>query len=72
MCEIQSRRKSNKNVFIHFDNEEESFFGVKKLPIKDYDYAVKLCGRENPDFLFKVSKTTSERDIVESYHAIAF
>lgn len=72
MCEIINRRKSNKNVFIHFDNDDENFFGVKKIPIRDYNYAVRLCGRENPDFLFKVSKKTSERDIVESYNAVAF
>ena len=49
------------------------FAGVKKIPIKDYEYAVKLCnGIENPDFLFKVSKDTSDRDIVESYYAVAF
>lgn len=72
MCEIKHKRKSDRNVFIHFDNEEERFFGVKKIPISDYNYAVKLYGRENPDFLFKVSKKTSERDIVESYNAVAF
>ncbi|MGM9581377.1 MAG: hypothetical protein ACI3U2_09105 [Anaerovibrio sp.] len=73
MCEIKNRRKSNKNIFLHFHNEEEMFAGVKKIAIKDYNYAIKLCGgKENPDFLFKVSRNTSDRDIVESYYAVAF
>ena len=48
------------------------FLALKKIPISKYDYAVKLCGKENADFLYKVSKTTSDRDIAESFYAKAF
>lgn len=72
MCTIEGKRKSDKNIFLHFHNEDDMFFGVKKIPISKYDYAVKLCGKENADFLYKVSKTTSDRDIVESFYAKAF
>lgn len=73
MCKIINRRKSNKNIFLHFHNDEEMFAGIKKISINDYEYAIELCGgMENPDFLFKVSRDTSDRDIVESYYAVAF
>ncbi len=72
MCTIEGRRKSAKNVFLHFHNEEEAYFGIKKLNLGKYNYAVKLYGKENPDFLFKVSQDTSERDFVESYNAVSF
>ena len=72
MCTIEEKRKSNKNIFLHFHNEDDMFFGVKKIPISKYDYAVKLCGKENADFLYKVSKTTSDRDIAESLYAKDF
>ena len=72
MSTIEEKRKSNKNIFLHFHNEDDMFFGVKKIPISKYDYAVKLCGKENADFLYKVSKTTSDRDIAESFYAKAF
>ena len=72
MCMIEEKRKSNKNIFLHFHNEDDMFFGVKKIPISKYNYAVKLCGKENADFLYKVSKTTSDRDIAESFYAKAF
>ena len=72
MCTIEEKRKSNNNNFLHFHNEDDMFFGVKKIPISKYDYAVKLCGKENADFLYKVSKTTSDRDIAESFYAKAF
>ena len=73
MCKIINRRKSNKNIFLHFHNDEEMFAGIKKISINDYEYAIELYGgMENPDFLFKVSRETSDRDIAESYYAVAF
>lgn len=72
MCTIVNKRKSNKNVFIHFHNDEDMFAGIRKISIKKYMYALDLCGGENPDFLFEVSRDTSDRDIVESYNSVAF
>ena len=72
MCTIVNKRKSNKNVFIHFHNDEDMFAGIRKISIKKYMYALDLCGGENPDFLFEVSRDTSDRDIVESYNSVVF
>lgn len=40
--------------------------------IKKYEYAVKLCGGENPDFLYKVGIDTHDKDVNDSYYSVKF
>lgn len=72
MTTLVERRKSAKNVYLHLINEEEGLYSVKRLPIDKYEYAIRLCGKENLDFLYKVGINTHDRDIWDSYHSVKF
>lgn len=72
MTTLVERRKSAKFVYLHLINEEDNLYAVKKLPIDKYEYAIRLCGKEDPEFLYKVGIDTHDRDIWDSAHAVDF
>lgn len=72
MTTLVERRKSAEYVYLHLINEEDDLYSVKKLPIDKYEYALRLCGREDPEFLYKVGIRTHDRDIWDSYHSVKF
>ena len=70
MCKIYSTRMSEKYVYISLDDEENSYFGVKKILIDQFLWAKKF---KNVDFLCAVSLPTSvERDEDDAMRAKRF
>ena len=70
MCKIYSTRVSDKYVYISLDDEENSYFGVKKILIDHFVWAKKF---RNTDFLCAVSlPTTVERDEYDAMRAKRF
>lgn len=56
MCKIYATRISNKYVYIFLEDEENDYFGVKKILIDKFLWAKKF---KNVDFLCAVSLPTS-------------
>lgn len=63
--EIKRIRKSQKNVYLTFDDGEST--SVKKLPIAKYEYARLF---NNLDFLEAVSIMTTEKDLDDALIAV--
>lgn len=71
MITLVQRRKSKKNIYLHFD--DGVYYTVNKLPISKYKKALALCnGKENLDFLYRISTRTNDRDVDDSYCSVQF
>lgn len=71
MLTLVERRRSNKYIYLHFD--DGVYYSVHKLPIDKYTQALALCnGKENLDFLYQISTRTNDRDVDDSYYSIKF
>ncbi len=65
MITLVQRRKSKKNVYLHFN--DGVYYTVNKLPIHKYQEALSICdNKENIDFLYMISTRTNDRDVVNS------
>lgn len=71
MCKIYDTRKSSKYVYISLDDEENKYYGVKKLPIEKFNWAKKF---QNMNFLSAVSLPTkgSGRDEDDAMVSVYF
>ena len=67
MCKIVEKRKSKNYVYLHVIDDDT--YSVKKMKTDDYNFA---AGFNNPDFLNMVSVLTTDKDIADSYYAVAF
>lgn len=68
MISIESRRQSAKKIYLNFING--NIYEVRKLALDKYKYALSIYNGENPEFLYRVSWPTRERDIIDSYSAV--
>ena len=70
MCKIYATRKSLTTVYLELDDEERNYWGVKKMPISQFEYAKQF---RNMDFLSAIGKSTDvERDEDDALAAIDF
>lgn len=55
MCDIFNTRRSAKFVYIHVEDEERNWGGVRKIPVDKFDWAKKF---HNMEFLSAISLPT--------------